>query len=177
MKISRLVVCLVMGSLALSAGDLKKQGELNLFGGGVHLSQSFLNVGTKGIVGGSVGYGITSRAQIFGEYSFVPIGSVAGVDLSMKTQLFTGGVKMNVFSKDRVDVYGLAGFGGARSSANSVPSETDSALHLGGGARIYVGKNWGITPELRYIRIFVDGADVNAVSYTGGIFFRFGGRN
>ena len=177
MKISRLVVCLAMGSLVLSAGDLKKQGELDLFGGGVHLSQSFLNVGTKGVVGGSIGYGITSKAQIFGEYSLVPIGSVAGVDLSMKAQLFTGGVKMNVFSKDRVDIYGLGGFGGARSSAKSFPSETDSALHLGGGARIYVGKRWGVTPEIRYIRIFSDGPDVNAVSYTGGIFFRFGGSN
>ena len=48
-------------------------------------------------------------------------------------------------------------------------------ISLGGGIRIYAkNKKWGVTPEVRWIRIFADGDDTNVVSYTGGIFFQWG---
>ena len=158
------------------ASDLKGKGEIDVFGGGVHTDDSDHQI--HGIVGFSGGYGVASMVQLFGEYSFVPLGDLGQPGLSAKAHLYTGGAKINLMKSDKFDPYGLIGFGGLHFTANcSSPgcSENDKTFHLGGGVRIYAkNKKWGVTPEIRWIHIFSDGSDTNVVSYTGGIFFQWG---
>jgi hypothetical protein len=171
MKNLTYVVLFAFSAMTLSATDLKGKTEVDLFGGGIHVDQG---VGNHGIFGFSAGYGVASMAQIFGEYSYAPVGSQG---VSAHDQNFIGGVKVNLAKSDKFDPYGLFGFGGSHLSADCTgcTSENDKALHLGGGVRIYAkNKQWGVTPEFRYIRIFAQGQALNVTSYTGGVFFQWG---
>jgi len=176
-------VLLFVCALSLSAGDLKGTGEVDAFGGGVDLSQGG---GNHGLFGFSGGYGIASMAQIFGEYSYAPTGSGGGYTSHLND--FQGGVKVSRQS-DKIEPYALLGLGvghftassssvviGGYTFSGSSASSTNFGLHLGGGARIYLGsKKWGIAPEIRWGRYFSSNSgSLNVFRYTGGIFYQWG---
>ena len=54
-------------------------------------------------------------------------------------------------------------------------------VNFGGGASCYVGKNWGIRPEVRYERQHTvygpanETLTANVVDLSGSIFYQFGG--
>ena len=140
------------------AGDLTKKAEASFFAGGLKIN----NGGNHGIYGANIGYGINRKATVFGEFSHSPLGSSDLVD-------FNGGVKYSLLSRDKWEPYVLVAAG-----VNRVAGNSDFGLHIGGGTRYYVGKNWGVQPELRWTRYFHDFSDTNAIRYTGGIFFQWG---
>jgi hypothetical protein len=88
------------------------------------------------------------------------------------------------FGAAKVAPYFLVGGGGSRggfgTSGLSV-SVTGGYIGVGGGASIFLGKNWGIRPEFRYNDVFFSGGGTtsNAGMYqaTGGVFFQFGGED
>ena len=143
----------------LWAGDLSQQVEVSAFVGGLKIN----NGGNHGIYGGNIGFGINKKATVYGEVSHSPLNG--GADLVD----FNGGVRYSLLNRDKFEPYVLVGIG-----ANRVAGNSDFGLHVGGGTRIYVGKNWGIQPELRWTRYFHDFSDTNAVRYTGGIFYQWG---
>lgn len=157
MKRAILSIAIAMSVSTVWAGDLSQKTELNLFGGGI----KFKDGGNHGIYGVNLGYGVSSRATIYGEFSHTP---TSGSDLYD----FHGGVKYSLVSSDKVEPYALVGFGAGRTTGS-----TNAGLHLGGGARVYVNSNWGIVPEVRYTHYFSDFSDAKAVRYTGGIFFQW----
>jgi hypothetical protein len=159
------VVLLFASALILSAGDLKDKGEFDVFGGGVHFNNGG---GNHGIIGFSGNFGIAPVAQVYGEYSYSPLGSY-----SSKLNDFQGGIKLGIES-DKIEPYGLVGLGVGHFSSD-FGGETHFGLHIGAGARIYApSKRWGVTPEIRWGRYFASGSDLNAFRYTAGVFFQWG---
>jgi len=152
-----------------SAGDLKGVGEFSGFGGGISITDGG---GNHALGGGSVGFGVASRALVYGEYSYSEVGQLATVRLND----FQGGLKFSLLKSNTIEPYALLGLGGARFSLANAPriNDWDLGLHAGIGGRFYVNRHWGISPEIRWGRYFDDAGDTNFVRYTGGIFFQWG---
>jgi hypothetical protein len=170
------VALFAFSAVTVCATDLTGKIEVDGFAGGVHITNPDNGVhANDGVFGFSGGYGVASMVQIFGEYSYIPIGN--DFNISVRVQNFGGGVKINLLPKsDKYEPYGLFEFGGSHFSDNAGDaSTTNKAVHLGGGVRIYAGsKKWGFTPEFRWIHISSNGNATNVIAYTGGIFFQFG---
>ncbi|MEO5923251.1 MAG: hypothetical protein ABIR70_05420 [Bryobacteraceae bacterium] len=159
MKKAILSILFSICASTLVAGDLSNKAEASFFAGGLKIN----NGGNHGIYGANIGFGISPKATIYGEISHAPLNG--GADLVD----FNGGVKFTLLSKDKWEPYVLVGVGGNRVAGNS-----DFGFHFGGGSRYFVGKNWGVQPEIRWTRYFHNGSDTNAIRYTGGLFFQWG---
>jgi len=130
--------------------------------------------------GGSGGFNLSENMAVLGEFQYIPEGSYDKV--SANTQLY-GGLFRYSFGKARVAPYVLVGGGGSRGSLGTSGlsvSVNGGYVGFGGGASIYLGKNWGIRPEFRYNDVFFTAAGTTASARmyqaTGGVFFQFGGR-
>jgi hypothetical protein len=55
-------------------------------------------------------------------------------------------------------------------SLNVSESQSDLAVHFGGGLRIYLGENWGVRPEFKVMRLPGETFSRAAV----GVFYQFG---
>ncbi len=130
--------------------------------------------------GGSAGYNLSQNIAVLGEFQYIPEGSYDNI--SANTQLY-GGLMRYSFGRGKVAPYVLVGGGGSRGSLGTSGlsvSVNGGYVGLGGGASIFLGKNWGIRPEVRYNDVFFSaaGTTANARMYqaTGGVFFQFGGK-
>jgi hypothetical protein len=181
MRILLAIAMFASGSM-LTAGDLTGKTEVTGQGGGVTFTQGG---GTHGVFGGSVGYGfkcyigkmeLCKRTIVIGEFDLTPIGSGGGA--SEKFIDFFGGVKMAIIPSDKAELYAIAGFGGAIDRVSEpffgTLNQKAYGLHVGVGDRLYVGKNWGVAPEVRWGHYFHHGPDGNSFRYTGGIFYQWG---
>jgi hypothetical protein len=181
MRIVLAIAMIASGSM-LVAGDLTGKAEVVGEGGGVTFTQGG---GSHGTFGGSVGYGfpcligkpeLCKRTIIIGEFDFTPVGSGGGA--SEKFMDFFGGAKIAIIPSDKAEPYIIAGFGGSIDRVSQPPFPTFNqkayGLHVGVGDRLFVGKNWGIVPEIRWEHYFHHGQDGNAFRYTGGIFYQWG---
>jgi hypothetical protein len=131
--------------------------------------------------GGSTGINLSNNLAVVGEYTYQPMSSLDGV--AFHTQLFGGVARFSV-GGNRVVPYVVLGGGGARltGSESSVNvSANGGYFGGGGGAHIYLGRNWGIRPELRYsyMRLSISGVSqsVNVAQFSTGFFFQFGGQS
>jgi hypothetical protein len=178
---------------------LSAQGnpEVAVFGGGTTFDQEG---GTHPVLGGSFSAEIRGRLRLFGEFDYISLGKatfsgdIAGVSVSStaKARLydFGGGVDFSFrrgSSKAAPYLIAAAGLGHQSLSATGVGvmgtsratvdySESANAAHfgVGGGIRLYAGRNWGIKPEFRYQRYQSSEGNNNALFYTVGLFFQFG---
>ena len=134
-----------------------------------------------GMYGANGGFSPVPYITILGDFSYVPLYSADG--LSAKTELYGGGARFNLNPRSRVVGYGLFTVGGDHltlaASGGSSASASGYSLGLGGGASCYIGHNWGVRPEFRYLRLDYssNGASqsFNSIAMTGGVFFQFGG--
>jgi len=131
--------------------------------------------------GGSAGYNLSESIAVLGEFQYIPEGSYDKV--SADTQLY-GGLMRYSFGRGRVAPYVLLGGGGSRGSLGTSGlsvSVTGGYIGFGGGASIFLGRNWGLRPEFRYNDVFfsASGTTASARMYqaTGGVFVQFGGRS
>lgn len=153
-----------------------------------HVGFGYGNYETSGVgatnshieYGGTGGYNLSPNLTILGEYSYMPMGTYSSVNF--KTQLFGGGVRLNMGNSSRTVPYVVATLGGNRfTGAASGVSVSANGLYVGfgGGASIFFGKNWGVRPEFRYERQFLTfsslTSDTNVIVGSGSIFFQFGG--
>ncbi len=146
----------------LRAGDLDHKMEAYAFGADMLVT----NHGDHATYGGNLGFGIDRRTTVFGEVSHAHFGGGGNlID-------FNGGVKYTLLSSSRFEPYVLGAMGGVRSDVFS--SRYHFGVHAGGGARMYVGKCWGIQPEVRWTRYsnYLPGA--NIVRFSGGLFLQWG---
>jgi hypothetical protein len=163
MKKAILPIAIALSVPTLWAEDSAKI-EASVFGADVHVH----NGGDHSTFGGNVGFGITTRASLFGEVSHSSFGGGDLVD-------FNGGLKYTLLSRDRFEPYALVAIGADHHTSSFDPgSQSDFGLHAGGGVRVYVGKHWGVQPEVRWTRYFHDSADTNIVRYSGGLFIHWG---
>jgi hypothetical protein len=134
--------------------------------------------------GASGGYNVIPAITVLGEYKYDPLGSYnLGVGPSgVHAQLYGGAVRFNFRPSSKIVPYSVVGGGGYRftvSSSGSGISINGSYVNFGGGASVYLGKNWGVRPEVRYERqqFSSEGLniDANVVVAYGSIFYQWGG--
>jgi hypothetical protein len=146
-----------LSSVAVAEEVDKGQTEVLGFVGGI-------TDGGGATLGGGLQYGLMPRWLLSGE-----LGWAAG---SRANSLFT--VDMNAHyliplkNNQKLTPYLLGGLG-IVSGTNG--GGTDAGLNLGGGARIAVGRDWGVRPEIK----FLIAGDTSA-RFTIGIYKTFGKR-
>jgi hypothetical protein len=129
----------------------------------------------------SGGVNLSSNLAVVGEYTYQPMSPLDGV--AFHTQLFGGAARFSLGGQ-RVVPYVLVGGGGARltgSESGVAVSANGGYFGGGGGAHIYLGRNWGIRPELRYnhMRLSISGVSqsLNVAQFSTGFFVQFGGES
>jgi hypothetical protein len=172
MKLTRaLSFALMVCWLFLAPGSAKAQGgEVLGYFGGATVSGG---VGSHPALGVAVGANTNRVMQLFAQLNYVPTGSggVSGYIVD-----FGGGLELRFrIPHTKVAPYGLAtiGLGHAHASAGNFSASDNSFFYgLGGGFRYYVGRNWGLRPELRFQKYTGQGRGHLAL-YTVGVFYQF----
>jgi hypothetical protein len=142
--------------------------------------------GFKWLAGGTVGYAISKNLLIVFETNYNRISSPvftygsgsSAVQVNVSYSLFdyTGGVHYQLpVSSSRYVPYVSAGIGGVSQrvsasggSATAGASETDFSLNGGGGVRVYIGKSWGVRPQIEVVHI----PGVTYFRYSAGVFWQ-----
>jgi hypothetical protein len=183
-------------TLGSAVARADKSGEIAGFGGGFTMSDGG---GTNALVGATVGGKIADTLRLFGEFGYSPLGSfsggvadiasgVSGLDVTAKARLYQvgGGMDLSLPGGSRATPYIVVATGwgrinvtgSARSGTQNVSVTLNSnALYLGvgGGVRLYAGRNWGVKPEFRYQRYASTDGNANSYQFTAGVFYQFGG--
>lgn len=168
--------------------------EVSGFGGALTMDGG---VGTHPTYGGSAAVLLGDNVHVFGEFSMsnllseqVSSGSMTATGTA-KLANYGGGVDYSFgSSSSRFRPYVLAGIGVGHFYATGSGGGTSVSLGLtnqfytafGGGLRMYLGKQWGLKPEVRYQRYFSSESSLiggavggsNVVQYTVGVFYQFG---
>ncbi len=173
-------------------------GEVSGFGGLVSIRQGGSN---HGQFGGTVGANAGRFVHLFGEVNYMSLGSdtfqSAGNLATGSDRLtnYSGGIQIRIpTGQAKVEPYGLLAFGYGRRTVDSSVyanntftsnrvTEGDLYTGVGAGARVFLGRKWGIKPEFRYqsyvnMDLKRDNPIIergSVMTLTGGIFFQFGG--
>ena len=165
------------------------------------LSANFGRSGLQGVdahhhfnYGGAIGYHLTPKWTLTGEYTQLPLGSVkvntpggTTETANGNDQIIGAGLRYNFQNFHGITPYTFIGFGFTREST----SYTAGAVNMkyggngynadgGAGLTFHMGKSWGFRPEIRWDRqnFFENGSQVsrNIFIESGQIYFQFGGR-
>jgi hypothetical protein len=157
------LVLLAFSSSAASAQEFK-QGDREVSGyvGGIFRSGSLF------VVGGGYGYALRPRWQILGEFGFAGRSNVHGFDLHGDVAYL---FPLKAYPK--FTPYAIGGFGVVHTAVNCFGladcSGTAAGVDFGGGARVQVGKNWGLKPEVKFLAGNHFGTRI-----TGNVYYQFG---
>ena len=160
-----LLICLfaIAGTAAASDEVAGYFGGATLSGGG----------GSHPAIGAAIAANTNRVLQLLGEINYVPTGS-PGFSASLVD--FDGGIQIRFrVPRTKVEPYalGVIGLGHFSASAGSFSSTTNSFFYgLGGGFRYFVGRNWGLRPELRFQKYTSSGGG-HLGMYTVGVFYQF----
>lgn len=131
--------------------------------------------------GGSSGINLSKHIAVVGEYSYQLMSPFEGV--AFNTQFFGGATRLS-FGGNRVVPYLVLGGGGARLTGSETGvsvSSNGGYFGTGGGVSIFLGRTWGIRPEVRYnyLHLAFEGLTQNAniAQISTGLFFQFGGKS
>lgn len=157
------------GEMVVQAGELRKgTSEVTGFAG---------IADGQGTFGGAFGRAVTNRVFVYGDAGYIAgeSASVAGFSASSHAMNFHGGLQYSFRTESRLVPYAAAGIGITRVSASvsgiGLPvkgSNSSVMFAFGGGARYYIGRNWGIRPEL-----MVFAGDGSYIRAGAGVFFQF----
>ena len=133
-------------------------------------------------VSGSGGYNVTPYITALGEYKYDPL-NFAAAGATYHTQLAGGAARFNFTPSKKIVPYAIVGAGYDRLIASFSGEGTVFAdgyyVNFGGGVSYYLGKNWGVRPEVRYERqhtsIDVQTISANVADVSGSFFYQFGG--
>ena len=191
-KVSRGVVILT-GLSIFSAFAFAQGFEVSGFGAGMTMDSG---IGTHGVYGGNAAFRLGDNVHLFGEVSHATLltENISGVSAGGKVTNYGGGADVSFRSPtSRVRPYVAVGLGVGHFYATGSGSANGSSVNLsltvtnalyaeiGGGARVYLGKHWGLKPEAVYTRYnssnsgLLGGtvASSNAVQYKIGVFFGY----
>jgi hypothetical protein len=156
--------CLVaLGAAAPLWGQAGASSDVTGYAGFYHESGA-----TKAILGVAVGKFVSKRAEFVGDLGYVPFG------YGGNQVLVSGGFDLLLtrVSKQVVPYIPIrAGF-----ARYWEPGYNWNSPIFGGGlgARCLIGRNWGLRPELQYIRYQKSEGGFNAMRMTFGVFYAFG---
>ena len=148
---------------------------------------------THALFGASGGANASEKVQVFGEYTYLPLGSMSefGITAKAKAQLVGGGIRVHfggASSKVNPFVVASGGLARATASASSISvSSSGGYFGAGGGATLFLGLNLGVRPEARFERLQWSEVKISGVTVAEGegnniftirvsFFFQFGGR-
>ena len=139
-------------------------GELSGYGGGL------FGVGTRFAAGGSAGIALSRYSMVLIDTSYMSLGrhtiqSWPAQSAVRRSNVLDFGVDFHIRIpvRDRWAPYAILGTGllwnmvqADAADANGAPlvrgyDQFNAALHTGGGVRYYIGRNWGIRPEVKVI--------------------------
>ena len=179
--VALLAACAVCSraQVAPHSGDLAFDAGYSNIGKGTNFNTTAVNRYTLGFSGGA---NVNQYLTAIGEYNYFSMPPVQGVNFNM--QGYGGAVRFNLATKGKVVPYGVFDGGGARlTGSQSGVSVTSNGGYFGGGggASLYLGKNWGVRPEFRYNRYFYTfggiNGNTNVLTATAGVFYQFGGKS
>jgi hypothetical protein len=130
--------------------------------------------------GASGGYNVIPAITVLGEYKYDPL-NLAGGGITYHSQLFGGAARYNFLTSKKIVPYAVTGVGCYKLSNNEGFPMAGNGYYVnfGGGASVYLVRNWGIRPEVRYERqhATIGGADVyaNVADVSGSFFYQWGG--
>ena len=146
-------------------------------------------------LGGSAAVRLGERAQLFGEFGYVPVdsltenGSALGYSYtaSGSYKIYNGlaGLRYHFTSASRFMPY-IVTVGGVShevasgtavvSGITTTVSQSQNAgvYGIGGGVTCFAGSKWGVRPELRYQRHQYQDGGANALVLTVGVFYQIG---
>jgi len=186
----------VMMAASLAWGQGQEAGATEVAGYGGLFSFTGDGGGSHGFLGATVGKNTSDRLHLFGDFSYVPLGSesfsgsYSGISVnskaSAKAMNFGGGLHVSVGpSKNAFAPYVSAVGGGfhswisASASGGGVSTSTRKSLANGGyfggglGVRYFAGKSWGLRPEFQYRHYrYSEGSD-NVILLNVGLFKQF----
>jgi len=181
---------LVVMSAPVRAQVLAHSGEIAGTIGYDHTSITTSTGGSSGnptsqyFYGGSGGYNVTPYISVLGEYKFDPLVAPVRNTFTWHSQLAGAAVRFNFMPTKKVVPYAIVGTGYDRLTA-TIPGTYEYSdgyyVNVGGGVSCYLGKHWGVRPEVRYERQHTTygPADeiltANVVDVSGSIFYQFGG--
>jgi hypothetical protein len=193
--ISRILVAglfVFAGSVGAAEPALGK-AEVSGFGGLFHGMEA--GGFSKATFGGSVAARVGEKAQLFGEFDYVPVdsltdsGSVLGFAYtatgSYRMYNGIGGIRYHFVTSSRFMPYIVAagGLGHEVASGTAVVSGIKSTVTestnagifgFGGGLTCFAGSKWGVRPEVRYQRHQYKDGGANALVLTVGVFYQIG---
>jgi Outer membrane protein beta-barrel domain len=157
-------VLLSASRYAMAQAGYTDAGELSIFGGG-----SF-GAGTHGAVGGSAGAALARYGMLLLGTSYMPLGghtiqSWPPQSTVQSSHLWDIAVDVHIRIpvKDRWEPYAIIGTGllwdkvrqqsvdPTGASVNHNYDQFNGAFHTGGGVRYFIGRAWGIRPEIKAI--------------------------
>jgi hypothetical protein len=136
--------------------------------------------------GGSGGYNVAPYITVLAEYKYDPLVAVTGNPFSWHSQLAGSAARINLMPSKKVVPYAIVGAGYIRLTATdgSIYEYSDGYyVNVGGGASVYLGRHWGVRPEVRYERQHTTYGAItpnqiitgNVADVSGSLFFQFGG--
>lgn len=181
---------LLMAAPFLTAAAWGASGEVSASGGAMTFDQGGGTHGTLGLTGGLK---VGDNLSLFGDLSWAQLASASetnsGVNVNASVNLANlgGGLAYSFRSpSSRVVPYGLVAggvghfYGLGSGSGNGATVNLSMSLAnagyvgTGGGARIYLGKRWGIKPEVRFDRYINSAFASSTITCTAGVFWEFG---
>jgi hypothetical protein len=181
---------LLAGASIFSTITWAAGAEVSGLGGGITLDGG---AGTHADYGGSGAYRLGENIHLFGEFNFSTLATTSmssnGVNATGSAKLanYGGGVaysfrvpdsKLRPYATVALGAGHFYGTGSATSNGTTtnVSIGIANALYtgVGGGVRFYLGKHWGLKPEVRYQRYQSSLFQANTVVYTVGLFYQFG---
>jgi hypothetical protein len=187
----------------------KDKIETPFSSGSMEISSVFGRSGVQGIdthrhfnYGAEYGYRFNSRWTLLGEYTYMPLGSLQGpgilgsFDEKENLQILGSGLRYNINEFHRIlpknvvpyifagggyvhhyQKYSFTAIGGGTST--SIDKSNGDNVDAGLGASIFLKKNFGIRPEIRWDHktLFEPASQVGLNYYDGsvGIFYQFRG--
>jgi hypothetical protein len=139
---------------------------------------------SKYFLSGSGGYNVTPYITVLGEYKFDPLDAPSGNLFKWHSQLYGGAARFNFTPSKKIVPYVTVGVGGYRLTASkpgTIQNVDGYYVNFGGGASVYLGKHWGIRPEVRYERQHCmynpahETLTANVADVSGSFFYQFGG--
>jgi len=164
-----------------------QSGEVTGYAGGVYSNAgdlvqiSGVHGGTSAYFGGAAGLGLGSNLHLFFDlgHGTIASGSTSGVGITQTETNIGFGSDYGFGSSTRAIPYvvGEIGIGHGNSTASgggvTVSSPSNEAYFGGGGGgRFFLGKSWGVKPEVQFRRYNSD--SINTVIFSAGIFYQFG---